>query len=178
MDRVKKSVYVAYTMNTPKPRVVIATKSHLKALEALVHSIAAEDHPERLDMAENASEGMYLSLGHFDMLASDCAWVLIALDGDQPAGLAVLSRIPKLDSRLGFLYLDELHVLPKYRRQGIGRALLARSISLTRDLGLAGIRLLSRIDNEPARQLYESMGFIGSGTMLYQIRFDRRDAQL
>lgn len=94
------------------------------------------------------------------------------------AGLAILTRIPKLDARLGFLYLDELHVIKEFRRHGIGKALLRCCIKLAEELKLAGIRLLARIDNEPARRLYESVGFRGNETMLYQFRFDHSDAQL
>ncbi len=177
MDTTLKSEYVAFIMGASNIRVVIADKNHLTALEVLVQSIAAEDHPGLSETAKNASEGLRKSQEHFDTLTSDCVWLLIAFDDDQPAGLAVLTRIPKLDARLGFLYLDELHVIPQYRRRRIGKALLAQCINLAQDLGLAGLRLLARIDNEPARRLYEGMGFRGSETMLYQFRVDREDPQ-
>ena len=127
--------------------------------------------------ALRASEGIRQSLCHFDALNSDCVWFLIVFNDDQPAGLAILTRIPKLDTRLGFLYLDELHVLREYRRRGIGKILLARCIKLAHELGLAGIRLLARIDSEPARRLYESVGFRGSETILCQSRFDHSSSQ-
>lgn len=68
-------------------------------------------------------------------------------------------------------------MMHEFRRHGIGRALLRCCIKLTEELKLAGIRLLARIDNEPARCLYESAGFRGNETMLYQSRFDHSDAQ-
>lgn len=52
---------------------------------------------------------------HLDALSSDCVWFLIAFYRDQPAGLAILARTPKLDARLGFLYLDELYVMHEFR---------------------------------------------------------------
>jgi ribosomal protein S18 acetylase RimI-like enzyme len=177
MDTDKQSEYVALIMSAMNIQVVIADRSHLKALHALVQSIAATDHRGSSEIAVNASEGLRSSLDHFNTLDSDCGWILIAFVDDQPAGVAILARIPKLDTRLGFLYLDELHVTPQYRRQGVGKALLTQSISLTRTLGLSGLRLLARIDNEPARCLYEAMGFTGNETMLYQVRFDREDMQ-
>jgi|GEM_PF-453527 GNAT superfamily N-acetyltransferase len=177
MDSDKKSEYVALIMNVMSIQVTIADRSHLKALHVLVQSIAATDPSGSSEIAVSASEGLRNSLDHFDALDSDCGWILIAFVGDQPAGVATLSRIPKLDTRLGFLYLDELHVIPQYRRQGVGKALLTQSIHLTRNLELAGLRLLARIDNDPARRLYETMGFAGNETMLYQLRFDREDAQ-
>ena len=177
MDTDNESEYVAAIMGASDIRVVLADKSHLTALEALVQSVVAEDHPNLSETAEMASDGLIRSLNHSDALASDCVWILIAFDDDRPAGMAVLTRIPKLDSRLGFLYLDELHVVRQYRRQGIGRALLTTCIDLAQDLGLAGLRLLARIDNEPARRLYETMGLTHNSTMLYQVRFDRKDTQ-
>ena len=81
-------------------------------------------------VADSALEGMRKSLRHFDALSSDCVWFLIAFYHDQPAGLAILTRVPKLDARLGFLYLDELHVIRKFRRHGIGKALLRRCTKL------------------------------------------------
>lgn len=135
------------------------------------------DSPDDPMVADSALEGMQQSLRHFDALNSDCAWFLIAFYGDQPAGLFILTRIPKLDARLGFLYLDELHVVHELRRHGIGQALLQHCIKLAEKLGLAGIRLLARIDNKAARCLYESAGFRGNETMLYQFRFDHSDAQ-
>ena len=177
MDTARESEYVAFIMQASDIRVILADKSHLTALEVLVRSIAAEDHPEPSEIAKDASEGLLRSLNHFDTLESDCVWLLIAFDDDQPSGLAILTRIPKLDIRLGFLYLDELHVTPQHRRRGIGKALLAQCIDLANDLGLAGLRLLARIDNEPARHLYRSMGFRGGETMLYQCGVVPEDPQ-
>ncbi|MEE8593625.1 MAG: hypothetical protein V3T03_05820, partial [Candidatus Bipolaricaulota bacterium] len=105
-------------MEIPELRVVVANESHLDALGELIRAIEAEDSPDDPMMADSALEGMQQSLRHFDALNSDCAWFLIAFYGDQPAGLAMLTRIPKLDARLGFLYLDELHVIHVFRRHG------------------------------------------------------------
>ena len=128
--------------------------------------IEAEDHPDVPMVADNTPEGMQQSLRHFDALNSDCVWFLIAFFRDQPACLATLTRVPKLDARLGFLYLDELHVIREYR-----------CIELAKKLELAGIRLLARIDNEPACRLYEAIGFNGNETLLYQFRFDHSNSQ-
>jgi ribosomal protein S18 acetylase RimI-like enzyme len=177
MDTDRESGYVAGIMDIFPVRIELADENHLDALAKLLQVIEAEDRPEDAEAALRAPEGVRQSLRHFDALNSDCVWLLIAFFGDQPAGLAVLTRIPKLDARLGFLYLDELHVIHEYRRQGIGKLLLARCIELSQELGLAGIRLLARIDNEPARRLYESMDFRGNETMLYQFRFDPSSSQ-
>ena len=176
MDTSCKNCYVAFVMQLLEPRVILADESHLDALEELLQ-VVAEDHPEDATVAINVPGGPRKSLHHFDALKSDCVWLLIAFLEDHPAGLAILTRIPKLDARLGFLYLDELHVIREYRRQGVGRSLLSRCITLAQELGLAGIRLLARIDNEPARRLYESMGFNSNETRLYQYRVVPADPQ-
>ena len=177
MDKTGKTEYGASMMDAPGLRIELATEGHLNDLSTLLQIIEAEDHPVDPTVAEIALDGLRGSLNHFDTLNSDCVWILIAFDGDQPAGLAILTRIPKLDARLGFLYLDELHVIEKYRRHGIGKALLQRCIELALELGLAGIRLLARIDNDSARRLYESVGFQGNEAMLYQFQFDHSASQ-
>ena len=177
MDGDSETGQVAFTMETRELRVVMADESHLDALGELIRAIEAKDHPDDSMGVDSALEGMRRSLRHFDALSSEYVWFLIAFYRDQPAGLAILTRIPKLDARLGFLYLNELHVIHVFRRHGIGEALLRRCIKLAEELGLAVIRLLARIDNKLARCLYESAGFRGSETMLYPFRFDHSDAQ-
>lgn len=73
--------------------------------------------------------------------------------------------------------LDELHVIHPSRRRGVGRALLQRSCDLSREAGLAGVRLLAQPSNQPARQPYESVSFQGNATVFYQLQFDRPDVQ-
>jgi ribosomal protein S18 acetylase RimI-like enzyme len=154
--------------------VVRAGTKNLEDLIRLAARIEAEDHPDDPRVAERAPAAAARSLAQHDALASDSVWFLIAYTADRPAGLAILTRVPKLDARTGLLYLDELHVLAEYRRRGVGRALLAAAVDLADELGLAGIRLLTRPDNRPARALYDSFGFRGSETLLYQIRVEPR----
>lgn len=156
--------------------VVRATERQRADLEFLVSRIEAEDHPDDPQAAAHARRGMAESLSRYDALSSDSIWLLIAYRNDRPAGLAVLTRVPKLDKRAGFLYLDELHVLAEHRRRGIGSGLMRAAIDLARELGLAGIRLLTRPDNHPARALYESLGGQHSRTLLYQLRVERHDS--
>ena len=89
----------------------------------------------------------------------------------------MLVRVAKLDGRLGFLYVDELHVLRQFRRQGIAKAMMTRCIQLAQEVGLAGVRLLARTSNEPARRLYESMGFQGNETTFYELGVAPQDPQ-
>ena len=156
--------------------IVRATERQRADLEFLVSRIKAEDHPDDPQAAAHARRGMAESLSRYDALSSDSAWLLIAYHDAGPAGLAVLARVPKLDKRAGFLYLDELHVLAERRRRGIGGALMRAAIDLARELGLAGIRLLTRPDNHPGRALYEFLGGQRSEALLYQFRVERHDS--
>ncbi len=155
--------------------IVRVTPGDLRDLERLVAQIEVEDHPEDPEAGARAPAGMAASLAHHDALSSDSAWFLIAYANDRPVGLAILTRIPKLDDRVGFLYLDELHVLAPFRRRGIGRSLLRACIDLAEDAGLAGLRLLTRPDNRPAQALYEALGFRSSESLLYERRVDREE---
>jgi len=158
-------------------RIVLAEAADREVLVGLIARIEAEDHPDDQIVVARAPAAARRSLEHYDILSSDAAWCLLAYTGNEAVGLAVLSRVPKLDDRFGFLYLDELHVLEPWRRQGIGRKLLERSTKLSRELRLAGVRLLTRIENAAARALYESIGFHGGQSMIYQCLLDRENTE-
>jgi ribosomal protein S18 acetylase RimI-like enzyme len=149
--------------------IIIVQEGDLPVLAALLRAIHAEDALEegwKQDSAPDA--GVRESLARYDALSSDSAWFLLALSCGEPVGYAVFVRIPKLDRRIGFLYLDELHVLSVYRRCGVGTALMEKGVALVRDLGLAGIRLLSRPRNVAAQRFYEHLGFSKSESILYE----------
>jgi ribosomal-protein-alanine N-acetyltransferase len=64
--------------------------------------------------------------------------------------------------------LDELHinnlaVLPDFRRQGVASALLARVIEVGAGLGSRRATLEVRLSNEAARRLYGGFGFVVAG---------------
>lgn len=65
--------------------------------------------------------------------------------------------------------LDELHinniaVVPEYRRLGVGSALLRRVLDEAARFGIRRTMLEVRQSNAPARQLYEKFGFVVAGT--------------
>lgn len=119
---------------------------------------------------DEAVAGLRRSRAVYDLLASDSFWLLLAQVDTQPAGLAAVARLPKVDARAGYLFVDELSVLPVFRRQGVARALLRHTLSLAATLGLAGVRLLVRPENEAARRLYQALGFDESATLFCQHR--------
>ena len=139
---------------------IAAVKSdNIADLVTLLRAIASDESPEAPFAADKAEADLAASRAAFDWTRSDSTWILLAYVEGEPAGYAVICRIPKADERAGFLFVDELHVLRAYRRRGVARALLARVEGLARELGLGGVRLLVRPNNEPARSLYRQAGF-------------------
>jgi streptothricin acetyltransferase len=70
----------------------------------------------------------------------------------------------------GYAYIDDVAVDTKYRRQGIGRALIERAIEWAREKGFPGIMLETQNNNVVGCKLYESCGFElrGFDTHLYK----------
>ena len=56
-------------------------------------------------------------------------------------------------------HLDAIATTVAWRRQGIGRALLARAEEISREVGARSMALLTAVDNEPARSLFEGAGY-------------------
>ena len=99
----------------------------------------------------------------FDFWSSDSFWLLCAREEGELTGYATVVRVPKLDARRGFLFVDELYVLEEYRRRGTAAALVQRVCALAGELGYRGVRLLVRSENEGARALYRRLGFREEG---------------
>lgn len=85
---------------------------------------------------------------------------------DRPVARAFLAR---LDGQpVGFasvhVVLDEVDLQiiatdPKWRRRGVGRALLTDVLGMAREEGAVVVHLEVRVSNDPAQALYEEFGF-------------------
>jgi ribosomal protein S18 acetylase RimI-like enzyme len=69
--------------------------------------------------------------------------------------LVAATLVNELDGAL----LSEVMVDPDWRRRGLARRLIARSIGAVRALGLGPLRLVVTIGNDRAEPLYRSLGF-------------------
>lgn len=74
----------------------------------------------------------------------------------QPVGLVNVIRLGSTDRWL----IGNVAVLPAYRRRGIARQLVEASIAYARQRGAVSVVLDVVAGNEPARHLYESLGFV------------------
>lgn len=85
---------------------------------------------------------------------------LVLLVGSGPEGLAVLRFRASIWTQGLECYLAELYVAPDQRGRGLGRALMLGVVDAARDRGADHILLGTSEDDQAARSLYESLGFV------------------
>jgi mycothiol synthase len=88
-------------------------------------------------------------------------WV-VAWDGAEVAGSSMNFVWPEENERLGLRrgWLEHVSVRRPWRRRGLGSALIARSLAVLRDLGLAEAALGADAENlTGAVRIYEALGF-------------------
>ncbi len=86
------------------------------------------------------------------------AEVVIAEVGGAPAGFALFFHSYSTFLARRGLYLEDLFVLPEYRGQGVGRALLAHLARIAVDRGCGRLEWSVLDWNEPAIRFYRSLG--------------------
>lgn len=57
-------------------------------------------------------------------------------------------------------YMENLYVLPQFRRKGVGDTLLEKIVKSAKSKGAREIHVTTRFDNKPAIDLYEKHGFV------------------
>ena len=81
------------------------------------------------------------------------------LAGDPPAGVLQLRFRHSVWTGTDDAHLEDLFVDAKARGSGVGRALLEAALERARQRGCARIELDANETNEPALELYRSVGF-------------------
>ncbi len=131
----------------------------LAPLNRHVHDlhVRAEPHryrPTQLDEVEQRFAGL---------LADPQVHIRIAEVEGAPAGYVVTHEVRQpahaFSPPRSFLLVDQLAVVPEYRRHGVGRALMDASEQVARDHGLPRIELSVRSHNEGAQAFYASVGY-------------------
>jgi len=77
--------------------------------------------------------------------------------------LAGMEAASEQETGPGEYYLDSLAVVPGFRRQGIGRALLLDGVRKGRDLGYRRVTLVADSGMPRLVDLYKSIGFVPEG---------------
>ena len=95
---------------------------------------------------------------------------LVALDGERVSGYVGSQSV------LGESDMMNVAVHPDYRRQGIAEKLCRALVEALKEKGNHCLTLEVRASNEPAKALYEKLGFIQVGLRKNYYRNPREDA--
>src|SRR5262245_11268428 len=102
----------------------------------LIELITALAHFEQLP-PPNAEERTRLIEDGFGARPRFEAWLALCDDQPNPVGYAVFFETYSTFRASPTLYLEDIFVLPEFRRRGIGSALLRHCVKLARDRGCA-----------------------------------------
>lgn len=105
-------------------------------------------------------------------LSNDLSYWLVAMDGDIVTGYVGSQTV------LGESDMMNLAVHPDYQRQGIGEALVLALMEGLKAQGSHCLTLEVRASNDPAKHLYEKLGFQVVGRRRNYYRSPREDADI
>lgn len=141
--------------------------------ELLIHPLAEKDIPAVTVIDHEAfGENAWSEDALRSELQRDDAVMFSALVNGEVAGYIGMRTV--LDEG----YVDNVAVAPRFRRHGIGRALVQALILAGRERALHFITLEVRISNEAALSLYQQMGFQDAGLRKGFYSFPKEDARL
>jgi N-acetylglutamate synthase-like GNAT family acetyltransferase len=89
-----------------------------------------------------------------EAIASSRSTFCLALEGDEIAGFAQLSKIDEENTEL-----DRIIIFPPRERRGLGTQLLSRAIVDEKERGTKSITVVAGKDEDPARRFCEKNGF-------------------
>jgi len=131
-------------------RIQIATEKDISGIAPLFDAYRIFYKQE----SDVAAAMLFLS----DRLVNQESTILAAYDVENPIGFTQLYKTFSSVAMRPVLILNDLFVLPEYRKNGVGRALLNRAKKHCTQLKYKGIALETAIDN-PAQELYERLGW-------------------
>ena len=86
--------------------------------------------------------------------------------------ILTLPLIPKTRPVYAHCGILGIGIMKAYREQGIGKALIQKTLEKARHMGLTRIELAVREDNTHAIALYKKLGFVTEGLQLNAIRVE------
>ena len=97
-------------------------------------------------------------------------WLVVAILDGQVIGKST-AIVHKRPDKPDELYLDEIDVVPQYRRLGIAKKILDHMLELADDRDCEECWLGTEKDNIAARKLYESNGAKAEDMVLYYLEY-------
>lgn len=125
----------------------------------LIHRFVLElaEYERMLDEAVLTVEDVHQAL----FSETPAAEVVLAYEGEEPAGFALyFHSFSSFVGRRG-LYLEDLYVRPRFRGRGYGKALLVHLAGIARDRGCRRMDWVVLDWNEGPIRFYESLGAVG-----------------
>jgi len=135
-----------------------ATAADAAAVAALIRLMAEQDDEHSPVTAEWVAE----------CLGDDSFFAVVAdLDGDV-VGVVTFVLVRGLFHAKQSAVIQEASVAPAHQNEGIGRALLEEAVARIKQLDVAEISISTGFENERAKHLYRSLGFVEETLMLEQ----------
>ena len=138
---------MAITISPARPADAAAMAELLEEMDRFYGADAAAPLAERVGQL---SEAVFAS--------PPAAYVLLAWDGDQLAGLAAYSFLWPAVGLTSSLYLKELYVADRYRGRGIGRLLMQGLFEAAAKRGCSRVEWTTDRENAGAQAFYERLG--------------------
>jgi ribosomal protein S18 acetylase RimI-like enzyme len=132
-------------------RLESATETDLPLILALIKDLAEY---EKLSHAVVATEDILRD----SLFSKRVAEVVVGYCGDEPAGFAVFFQTFSTFLGVPGMYLEDLYVIPRFRRHGLGRLLLTHLAKIARERGYGRVEWSVLDWNELAIGFYKGLG--------------------
>lgn len=145
--------------------------------DSVIHIAEQGDLPRLLEISramEKDRDIQYFEIGLRRQAKGKAHTFIVRVDGEA-VGYCLLNMVPKyqLYERLGIPEIQDLNIMPDFRRRGLGRQLVLHCEDVVRALGLEQIGISFGLDSSfgSAQRLYVQMGYVPDG---YGVTYDRR----
>ena len=120
-------------------------------------------------------DGREPSLGHLArFLGMDTNYLLAAVADGAPVGFLTAYRMPALAGDASMVYLFEIEVAARFRRQGLGKRLVELLKQVCTETNVEDLWVGTENTNTAARRLYESTGGVYESTdnceLIYELK--------
>ena len=136
----------------------------------IIRDLAAEDAEEGSRLEQETFSMPWQAQDFLEMVEANYAYYYVAEENGEIAGCCGIRNMA------GEGEITNVVVAEKFRRRGIGRALMEYMLKEARLHGMESATLEVRVSNKPAISLYESLGFRGEGVRPNFYEKPREDA--